>query len=116
MNRKAQFIQFVKKYKHAWVFLYILIYLPWFFWLEKHVTTNYYVVQTEADKYIPFIEYFIVPYLLWFFFIAAAFSVLFLHRCARVLQNGGIYVYRDDDIPHCFDTISERTGLEAGGV
>lgn len=77
MNRKAQFIQFVKKYKHAWVFLYILIYLPWFFWLEKHVTTHYYVVQTETDKYIPFIEYFIVPYLLWFFFIAAAFLYFF---------------------------------------
>ena len=77
MNRKAQFIQFVKKYKHAWVFLYILVYMPWFLYLEKHVTTQYYVIQTRLDEYIPFIEYFIVPYLLWFVFIAAAFLYFF---------------------------------------
>ena len=73
MEWKKKFFDFIKKYKHAWVFLYLFIYLPWWIWLEKHVTTHYYVVQTEFDKYIPFIEYFIVPYLLWFFFIVAAF-------------------------------------------
>lgn len=77
MEWKKNFTGFIKKYKHAWVFLYIFIYLPWFFWLEKHVTTNYYVVQTEADKYIPFIEYFIVPYLMWFGFIVVAFLYFF---------------------------------------
>ena len=77
MKRREKFVAFIKKYKHAWVFLYAFIYLPWFLWLERHVTTNYYVVQTEADKYIPFIEFFIVPYLMWFGFIVAAFLYFF---------------------------------------
>ena len=57
---------FLKKYNHAWVFLYTLIYLPWFAYLEKTVTTHFYEIHSKIDDYIPFIEYFIVPYLLWF--------------------------------------------------
>ena len=52
-----------------WVFLYGLIYLPWFFYLEQHVTTKFHVIHTPLDDKIPFIEYFIVPYMLWFAFI-----------------------------------------------
>ena len=77
MKWKRRLTALAKKYKHAWVFLYILIYMPWFLYLEKHVTTQYHVIQTTIDEYIPFIEYFIVPYLLWFLFIAAAFLYFF---------------------------------------
>lgn len=58
------------KYRHAWVYLYAFIYFPWFIYLEKHVTRGYDIIQTAADKKIPFIEYFIIPYFLWFLFIA----------------------------------------------
>ena len=74
MKWKTKFIETMKRYKHAWVFLYALIYMPWFWFLEKHVTMNYHVVQTALDEEIPFIEYFIVPYMLWFVFIAATFK------------------------------------------
>ncbi|WP_087161798.1 phosphatase PAP2 family protein [Lachnoclostridium sp. An169] len=74
---KARFTEWMKKYKHAWVLLYIFIYMPWFLYLEKHVTTDYHVIQTRLDQYIPFIEYFIVPYLLWFVFIAGAVLYFF---------------------------------------
>ncbi len=77
MKQKNKFTEFLGKYKHAWVFLYILIYMPWFLYLERHVTTQYYVIQTEFDQHLPFIEYFIVPYLMWFAFIAAAFLYFF---------------------------------------
>ena len=60
---------FLKKYNHAWVFLYAFIYMPWFTYLEKTVTTHFYEIHSKIDDYIPFIEYFIVPYLLWFVFI-----------------------------------------------
>ena len=70
MKWKEKFTELTKKYKHALVFLYILVYMPWFMFLEKHVTTQYHVIQTTLDEYIPFIEYFIIPYLLWFVFIA----------------------------------------------
>ena len=77
MKWKTKFIETMKRYKHAWVFLYALIYMPWFLFLEKHVTMNYHVVQTALDEEIPFIEYFIVPYMLWFVFIAATFLYFF---------------------------------------
>ena len=69
--------QFIKKYSHAWVFLYGLIYMPWFIYLEKHVTRNYYVIHSPLDDYIPFVEYFIIPYLMWFAFIALALAYFF---------------------------------------
>lgn len=68
---------FLQKYKHAWILLYGFIYLPWFAYLEKHVRTNFHVVHMAADDYIPFIEYFIVPYLLWFAYVACAILYFF---------------------------------------
>ena len=62
----------LKKYSHAWVFLYAFIYLPWFFYLERRTNVRHYIIHSPLDDYIPFVEYFIVPYLLWFAFIAAA--------------------------------------------
>ena len=69
--------QLFKKYNHALVFLYGLIYMPWFLYLEKHVTSDFYLIHSPLDDYIPFIEVFVVPYLLWFLFIAAGSFYLF---------------------------------------
>ena len=94
MKQKNRFTELLKRYKHAWVFLYILIYMPWFLYLENHVTTNYYVIQTRFDQQLPFIEYFIIPYLMWFAFIAAAFLYFFLtdvpgfYRMAKFMFTG----------------------------
>ncbi len=67
----------VKKYKHIWTLLYVFIYLPWFMYLEKNVTTVYRVMHTRLDDIIPFCEYFIIPYLLWFAYIPAVFIFFF---------------------------------------
>lgn len=94
MKWKERFTELTKKYKHAWVFLYILVYMPWFLFLEKHVTTQYHVIQTPLDEYIPFVEYFIVPYLLWFVFIAAVMLYFFLrdvegfYKLAKIMFTG----------------------------
>ena len=64
-----------ERYKHAWVFLYGLIYIPWFMYLERHVTTFYYVINSPLDNRIPFIEYFIIPYFFWFPFMC--FGVMY---------------------------------------
>lgn len=60
---------FLKKYSHAWVLLYFLIYMPWFAWLEKNVTTEFSVIHIDLDDKIPFLEIFAVPYFLWFAYI-----------------------------------------------
>ena len=71
-----------KKYNHAWVLLYALIYMPWFTYLERHVTADFYLIHSPLDDYIPFVEYFIVPYLLWFVYLAvgACFSRTSFYR------------------------------------
>lgn len=68
---------FVKKYKHAWILSYAFIYLPWFLYLEKTVTRDYYVLHTRLDDMISFNEYFIIPYLLWFAYVAGTILFFF---------------------------------------
>ena len=54
-----------------------MIYLPWFHHLEKTVTTHFHVIHVALDDYIPFCEYFIIPYFLWFAYVA--WSVLYFY-------------------------------------
>lgn len=76
-----QFTMYLKelfyKYHHAWVFLYGFIYMPWFTWLEKHVTSHYFVIHSVFDDYIPFLEIFIIPYLLWFVYVSGTVIYFF---------------------------------------
>jgi membrane-associated phospholipid phosphatase len=67
---------FFKKYWHGLFALYLFIYLPWFLYLEQNVT-EYHIIHCRLDDYIPFNEYFIIPYLLWFFYVIGAFIYLF---------------------------------------
>lgn len=60
------------KYKHAIpLILYGIIYLAWFAWLERRTTGHYRIIHMAADDYIPFCEAFVVPYFLWFLYVAA---------------------------------------------
>lgn len=77
MSTMEKIKKLIIKYRHAWVFLYVFIYIPWFTYLERHVTTEYYPIYSSLDDYIPFVEYFIVPYLLWFVFIAITITYFF---------------------------------------
>ena len=67
----------LKKYKHGWAFLYFAIYLPWFFWLENTVTRDYHVIHTWLDDLIPFEEWFIIPYLMWFLYVGSVMAYFF---------------------------------------
>lgn len=67
----------IKKYGHIWVLSFGLLYLVWFFYLEKTVTRQYHVMHVALDDYIPFNEYFIIPYLLWFFYVTATVAYFF---------------------------------------
>lgn len=56
-----------KKYGHIWILLaYIPIYLIWFFVLENRDNPSLYLIQSGFDHHIPFNEWFIIPYLIWF--------------------------------------------------
>lgn len=68
------------KCRHAVpLLIYMAIYLVWFGWLEKNNTKNYWVIHMPVDDYIPFCEVFVIPYLLWFVYVAAVVVYLFLN-------------------------------------
>ena len=67
---KKKFLQFFEKNKHLLILLYFFVYLAWFAYVERTVTTNFHVIHTPLDDLIPFCEYFVIPYLLWFVYVA----------------------------------------------
>lgn len=85
---------FLEKYKHAWILLYFIIYFVWFLYLENRTSVEYYPIHIWLDDLIPFCEYFIVPYLLWFAYIAAVIIYFFFknrndyYKCCAFLFTG----------------------------
>ena len=77
---------FFQKYRHALVLLYGLLSLPWFMWQESRSNRPYHVIHVKLDDMIPFVEYFIVPYLLWFVYVAAVFVYLFFKNRREFYQ------------------------------
>lgn len=67
----------LKKYNHAIAVLYLPFYLLCFFGLERRNTTEYHVMESPLDSCIPFCEWFIIPYLLWFAYIAVTVLYFF---------------------------------------
>ncbi|MCR5102057.1 MAG: serine/threonine protein phosphatase [Butyrivibrio sp.] len=57
------------------LFIYSIIYLKWFAYIESTKQLHYTVIHTNLDDKIPFLEIFIIPYLFWFVYVS--FSVLY---------------------------------------
>lgn len=79
---KQNILNFLKKYKHALLpLLYFPFYMLAFSYLERTVTTHFALVHMRLDDYIPFIEYFVIPYYLWFPYIAVTvITFIFLDK------------------------------------
>ncbi len=69
---------FYLKYKHAIpLLIYGIIYLSWFIYIEEKITSNYKVIHVALDDHIPFLEIFVIPYFLWFAYVASVVIYLF---------------------------------------
>ena len=69
------------KYGHALpLLIYGIIYMSWFTHLEQTVTKNYRVIHMNIDNHIPFIEVFVIPYFLWFVYVAVAIIFVFFNN------------------------------------
>lgn len=79
-KQKTAFQSLLSRYRHAWILSYGIIYLACFAWLEKTVTKKFHIITMPADLKIPFCEYFIIPYLLWFAYIAFGVMYFFFHQ------------------------------------
>ena len=61
--------------------LYGLFYVPIFSYLEKRPVEHINIIEMKIDAYIPFCEYFIIPYLVWFAYIGiSVITFMFLDR------------------------------------
>lgn len=78
-------LEFIKKYKHGFVILiYSAVYTLLFAYLEHRPVHVYHIVHTVFDDYIPFCEYFIIPYLLWFpYMFLAVLYFIFINKNKR---------------------------------
>lgn len=64
------------KYRHLLpVLLYMIFYLSVFTYVENRFPHDLHFLVTKWDRMIPFCEYFIIPYTMWFFYVA--FGVLY---------------------------------------
>lgn len=66
------------KYRHIIPLLvYGVLYFSCFVLLEHTVVDHYTVIHMKIDDYIPFLEVFIIPYLLWFPYVAVTILFFF---------------------------------------
>ena len=74
--------RFISKYRHGLVIaLYSIIYILLFSYLEHRPVHSYHIVHTVFDDWIPFCEFFIVPYMLWFpYMILAVIYFIFFNK------------------------------------
>lgn len=69
---------FIQKYKHGIpIVIYFIIYLIWFMLIEHRNDVNFTIIHMKIDDYIPFCEYFVIPYFCWFAYVAV-FVFLFI--------------------------------------
>ncbi len=87
-------MKYLSKYKHAIpLIIYGVIYLAWFGHLEKTID-KYRIIHVTLDDYIPFCEIFVIPYFLWFLYVAVVVGYFFFkdkddyYKCCTFLFTG----------------------------
>ncbi len=80
MSKKEKIISWIKANPHCWVLSYFIVYVLWFFGLEFFSEPVVWI-YSPLDDLIPFCEYFIVPYFLWFpYFLGSLAYFMFKDR------------------------------------
>lgn len=63
-------VQKLKPYRHGLIpIVYGIFYMICFVYLEQRPVQQYHIIHTALDNGIPFCEFFIVPYYLWFAYV-----------------------------------------------
>ena len=79
--------KFYEKYKHGIpVLLYMILYLTWWGILEQKNARSFQIIHMAIDDYIPFCELFIIPYVLWFFYVSIVVIYFFFHDRTEYYQ------------------------------
>lgn len=79
--------QIVEEYRYTFILpVYTVVYLLFFVLIEKINTGNYVILHTRFDDMIPFCEYFVVFYYMWFLYMVASFFYVLKDKatCVRM--------------------------------
>ena len=71
--------KFIKTHEHAWVLVYFVFYMPWYFGLQQRDISHFFDMYVGLDRIIPFVPAFIIPYIYWFLFVAGTLLFLFFY-------------------------------------
>lgn len=100
----------MRKYKHSWVLLYFLVYMVWFMYLEKRPYVKHYLIYTKFDDYVPFNEYFVIPYLIWFGYIVVVMGYFFFTN-ASDFYKASIFLFGGMSFCLCIYTFTPNEQL-----
>ena len=69
---------FTRRYNHLFLLLFWPIHGILFYLLERVIPLQFHPVECAVDKYIPFCEYFIIPYYAWYVYMIGVLVILLL--------------------------------------
>ena len=61
-----QVMNWIKTHRYCLAGLYMLVFLSGFFLLELHEPSDVHIIHCAVDDLIPFNEWFVLPYFLWY--------------------------------------------------
>lgn len=74
--------QYISTHKHILFLLYAPFYFAWFAALERWTDRDFTILHSPLDDVIPFVPAFIIPYYIWFAFVAF-FCIYFYMKVER---------------------------------
>lgn len=77
---KLKIKRLMKKYDHALLLLYFPVYMAVFYAIETFMPDKIHIISCKLDELIPFCEWFVIPYLLWFVYIFASYAYFFFRE------------------------------------
>ena len=107
-------IRWIKTHPYCLINLYLVFYLIGFFALEAFVPEPKYIIHSALDDWIPFNEWFVLPY---FFMVpvGAGISSLFHAEGKGLVSPAGLYyVYGNDNLPDHIRAVAKRTASAPG--
>ena len=74
-----QVMNWIKTHRYCLAGLYMLVFLSGFFLLELHEPSDVHIIHCAVDDLIPFNEWFVLPYFLWYAWVPV-FMLYFMIR------------------------------------
>ena len=77
-----------QKYRHLFLLIFWPVFGLLFAYVEKHYPVEYYTpMHSVLDNFIPFFEWFVIPYLFWFVYLAMCFIPTLLNAAEQRKWN-----------------------------